>query len=237
MHAAACVYGDPHVVTLDGHKYTFNGKGEYTMIATDDNSFTLQGRMVEAINRQGEKSAATVYSALVGRMTDSDTVQIELRSTGLVTLVNGEQIAFENGTEVLEFQNVLLQDHGNDTISAFFASGVYFEVKEENNIISVVIVSLPVVFRGKTSGLMGNFNGNTSDDLTPKGGGEPIPLNSSLEVIHEQFGITCEMIDIEVKGLPLFHYLLATAAYGVCCFNLHNVFCSESLDHCINLQS
>ena len=195
MHAAACVYGDPHVVTLDGHKYTFNGKGEYTMIATDDNSFTLQGRMVEAINRQGEKSAGTVYSALVGRMTDSDTVQIELRPTGLVTLVNGEQIAFENGTEVLEFQNVLLQDHGNDTISAFFTSGVYFEVKEENNIISVVIVSLPVVFRGKTSGLMGNFNGDTSDDLTPKGGGEPIPLNSSLEVIHEQFGITCEMID------------------------------------------
>ena len=193
---AACVYGDPHVVTLDGHKYTFNGKGEYTMIATDDDSFTLQGRMVEAINREGEKSAATVYSALVGRITDSDTVQIELRPTGLVTLVNGEQIAFENGTEVLEFQNVFLKDHGNDTISALFASGVYFEVKEENNIISVVIVSLPVVFRGKTSGLMGNFNGDTSDDLTPKGGGEPIPLNSSLEVIHEQFGITCEMIDI-----------------------------------------
>ena len=193
---AACVYGDPHVVTLDGHKYTFNGKGEYTMIATDDDSFTLQGRMVEAINREGERSPATVYSALVGRMADSDTVQIELRPTGLVTLVNGEEIAFENnGAEVLEFQNVLIQDHGNDTISVFFARGAYFEVKEENNIISVVIVSLPVAFRGKTSGLMGNFNGDTSDDLTPKGG-EPIPLNSSLEVIHEQFGITCEMIDI-----------------------------------------
>ena len=193
---AACVYGDPHVVTLDGHKYTFNGKGEYTLIATDDDSFTLQGRMVEALNREGENSAATVYSALVGRMTDSDTVQIELRPTGLVAIVNGEEITFENnGTEVLEFQNVLIQDHGNDTVSTFFANGAYFEVKEENDIISVVIVSLPVAFRGKTSGLMGNFNGNTSDDLTPKGGGEPIPLNSSLEVIHEQFGITCEIED------------------------------------------
>ena len=193
----ACVYGDPHVVTLDGHKYTFNGKGEYTLIATDDDSFTLQGRMVEALNRERENSAATVYSALVGRMTDSDTVQIELRPTGLVALVNGEQIAFENnGIEVLEFQNVLIQDHGNDTVSAFFANGAYFEVKEENDIISVVIVSLPVAFRGKTSGLMGNFNGNTSDDLTPNGGGEPIPLNSSLEVIHKQFGITCEIEDV-----------------------------------------
>ena len=193
----ACVYGDPHVVTLDGHKYTFNGKGEYILIATDDDSFTLQGRMVEALNREGENSAATVYSALVGRMTDSDTVQIELRPTGLVALVNGEEIAFENnGTELLEFQNVLIQDHGNDTVSVFFARGAYFEVKEENDIISVVIVSLPVAFRGKTSGLMGNFNGNTNDDLTPKGGGEPIPLNSSLEVIHKQFGITCELVVI-----------------------------------------
>ena len=194
---AAYVYGDPHIVTLDGHKYTFNGKGEYTMIATDDDSFTLQGRMVEAINREGERSPATVYSALVGRMADSDTVQIELRLTGLVTLVNGEEITFDNnGTEVLEFQNVLIQDRGNDTISVFFARGAYFEVKEENDIISVVLVSLPVAFRGKTSGLMGNFNGNTSDDLTPKSGGESIPLNSSLEVIHEQFGISCEMIDL-----------------------------------------
>ena len=126
-------------------------------------------------------------------MAGSDTVQIELRPTGLVTLVNGEEIAFENnGTDVLEFQNVLIQDRGNDTISVFFARGAYFEVKEENDIISVVLVSLPVAFRGKTSGLMGNFNGNTSDDLTPKGGRESIPLNSSLEVIHEQFGITCE---------------------------------------------
>ena len=165
------------------------------MIATDDNSFTLQGRMVEALNHEGENSAATVYSALVGRMTDSDTVQIELRPTGLIALVNGELISLEkNSTEVLVFQNVLIQDHGNDTVSAFFTNGAYFEVKEENNIISVVIVSLPVAFRGKTSGLMGNFNGNTSDDLTPKGGGEPISLNSSMEVIHKQFGITCEMV-------------------------------------------
>ena len=167
------------------------------MIATDDDSFTLQGRMVEAVNREGEKSAATVYSALVGKMADSDTVQIELRPAGLVTLVNGEQIEFEEGTELLEFQNALLQDHGNNTISVFFANGAYFEVKEENDIISVVIVSLPRAFTGKTSGLMGNFNGNTSDDLMPKGGGEPIPLNSSLEVIHEQFGITCEIIIVK----------------------------------------
>ena len=47
-HALACVFGDPHLITLDLHKYTFNGYGEYMLIETVDNSFTLQGRMVEA---------------------------------------------------------------------------------------------------------------------------------------------------------------------------------------------
>ena len=28
--------GDPHLVTLDGHKYTFNGRGEFTLTETSD---------------------------------------------------------------------------------------------------------------------------------------------------------------------------------------------------------
>ena len=34
--------GDPHITTLDGLKYTFNGLGEYTMINADNGSFVLQ---------------------------------------------------------------------------------------------------------------------------------------------------------------------------------------------------
>lgn len=36
------MFGDPHMVTLDGLKYTFNGKGEFTLIETTNNSFSLQ---------------------------------------------------------------------------------------------------------------------------------------------------------------------------------------------------
>lgn len=62
----------------------------------------------------------------------------------------------------------------------------------ENDIISVVLVSLPVSYKGITQGLMGNYNGNTSDDLIPQGGGAAIPVESSLKDIHELFGITCK---------------------------------------------
>ena len=39
---------------------------------------------------------------------------------------------------------------------------------------------------------MGNYNGDKSDDLIPNGRTESLPLNATLQDIHEQFGITCE---------------------------------------------
>ena len=65
-------------MTLDGHKYTFNGKGEFTMIQTEDDLFTLQGRMVEATNTSGSKVPATVFSALAAKAWNSDTIQVGL---------------------------------------------------------------------------------------------------------------------------------------------------------------
>lgn len=213
---AACVYGDPHIITLDGHKYTFNGNGEFILIKTPDDSFSLQGRMIPAEDNNGSSVLATVFSAIVGKQADSDTVQFELTENGITAFVNGEPLDFSDLSEQ-EFNNVTVSDLGNSTFSATFSSGAYLEVKEENGIISVLIVSLPESFRGTLStGLMGSFNGNASDDLLPnlginplplnscsagsfngsmdtrKNQGNPLPLNSSLQEIHELFGLTCK---------------------------------------------
>ena len=87
-------------------------------------------------------------------------------------------------------------DKENNTFSASFASGAYVEARAANQIISLLLVSLPPVFTNTTKGLMGSYNGNLSDDLLPKredGIGEPISINSSLEDVHRQFGITCKI--------------------------------------------
>ena len=98
---AACVYGDPHLVTLDLYKYTFNGKGEFVLIQTEDNSFTLQGRMVEATNNDNNFVPATVFSALVAKQNNSDTVQLQLDAfSGVIALVNGEEIDFRELDEL-----------------------------------------------------------------------------------------------------------------------------------------
>ena len=195
----ACIYGDPHVITLDGLRYTFNGKGEFTLIETVNNSFSLQGRMVEVVIPFPffeVRAPATVFSAIAGKQSDSGTVQftIGVGNTIIVT-VDGEVVDFEMLSEQT-ILNVMLMDKGNSTYAAAFSSGAYVEVQSANGFISLLLVSLPNSFENKTSGLMGSFNGNTEDDLVPKYGNGtivPLPTNSTLEDIHYLFGITCKI--------------------------------------------
>lgn len=191
---AACVYGDPHIVTLDGFKYTFNGLGEFVLIETSDDSFTLQGRMVQALDDDGTPISATVFSAIVGKEFYSDTVQFQLADDDIEVLMNGELVDFE-GLAEQQFNNVTVRK-SNSSASAIFASGVYVEVRVANGFLSTLLVSLAESYRTQTSGLMGNYNGVQSDDLLPRGATTPIPLTSSLRDIHNRFGVTCESVNV-----------------------------------------
>ena len=55
-------FGDPHITTLDGRAYTFNGWGEYILLQfippNNGTAFSLQGRMVPL-----NGTSATQFSA------------------------------------------------------------------------------------------------------------------------------------------------------------------------------
>lgn len=165
--------------------------------------------MIEATGAEGDTVEATVFSALVGKQNDSDTVQLELSRRGVDARVNGMRVDFEDVVQQ-SFNNVTLFDVGNRTIEAIFSSGVLISAKEENGIISVLLVSLSNSYMGSTRGLMGIFNGDTSDDLIPKESSEPISLNSSLETIHNSFGITCN----ELLCSAIVSYVLRLNSYS-----------------------
>ncbi len=138
---------------------------------------------------------ATAFSAIAAKEAYSDTVQIQISGNGnsLEVLVNREILEiFENLSRA--FRNVTVSNLGNDAIAATFSSGVYIEARGENGIVSTLITSFSMEnYQGQTRGLMGNFNGDTSDDLTPRGGGgRPVSLAASLEDIHNMFGRTCK---------------------------------------------
>lgn len=48
------VFGDPHFITFDGVSYSFNGKGEYTIMVSESKELTIQGRTEPVILTNGE---------------------------------------------------------------------------------------------------------------------------------------------------------------------------------------
>ena len=75
---SAPVFGDPHLVTLDGKNYTFNGLGEYVMIDVKKRFFQLQARTKLA--KGG--GTATVFAVAVAKEENRSTLQFTLKEEG-----------------------------------------------------------------------------------------------------------------------------------------------------------
>lgn len=73
-------FGDPHITTLDGLDYTFNGYGEYIMLTVNKGTvqFDLQARTDLVSTENGTIVNATIFSAFVAMDQTGSVVQIEL---------------------------------------------------------------------------------------------------------------------------------------------------------------
>lgn len=186
--------GDPHFITLDGLKYTFNGHGEFYILQTINSSqFVVQGRMVSVLGNNSLLARATVFSAIVAKQEDSDAVQFQLSRRGLDVLINGQRLEMNELTEQY-FTNVIITKLGNSKYIALFSSDVSLMVEETNGVISLVNLVLPDRLRGQVEGLLGNYNGDITDDLRPKFESIPVPVTVTSQDLHENFGLTCKLL-------------------------------------------
>ena len=78
--------GDPHWMSLDGLRFTFNGMGEYVLLRTA--SFVLQVRTHRAVNTNDEEVNATVVTAVAATTTTSDRLYVAVTMAG-----DGEPLA------------------------------------------------------------------------------------------------------------------------------------------------
>ncbi|RDD36357.1 Mucin-like protein, partial [Trichoplax sp. H2] len=103
------MWGDPHIQTLDGKSYTFNGVGEYTLLESDNSFFTLQGRTRRPyITNTTQLAKGSVFSAFAMSKNDSDTVEVKLNAiTNTVTITVNKNSTY-NDTHLL-----------NDTVLSF----------------------------------------------------------------------------------------------------------------------
>ncbi|CAH1788959.1 unnamed protein product [Owenia fusiformis] len=199
-------WGDPHVRTLDGKTYTFNGLGEYWLIKTTDDYFTLQGRTSKALTSNGTATKATVFTAFAAKEESSDQFYVELADNmvDLIIRVNGEdvtnaveQLANEEPPTTLDKTSLSLGVDSDGVVTASFATGFSLNVSVSVRSLSITITA-PVLVNSSitTAGLMGTLNGNTSDDYT-KPNGEVLPENSIDTDVYRDFGELWKITQIE----------------------------------------
>ena len=60
-YVTARTNGDPHITTLDGYSYTFNGAGEFVFLKTIDENFESHIRFKQFIKENGNSRSIRTY--------------------------------------------------------------------------------------------------------------------------------------------------------------------------------
>ncbi|XP_071668779.1 mucin-4 isoform X3 [Patagioenas fasciata] len=198
----ASAFGDPHITTLDGLNYTFNGLGDFVLLVAGDaqTSFVLQGRTAQTGTAQ-----ATSFVAFAAQYVSTTTATVEwtLGSQGdIQVLLNDETIWFsysqDLGADVYYSPGVLLVN--DSSITAIFDGAISISISAVSGILSMVC-NLPDRYRNSTKGLLGVWDHDPADDFQMPNG-TSIPVNSSEEEIYS-YGLTWTVGEHSLFAQPL----------------------------------
>uniref|UniRef100_A0A2K6UP28 Mucin 4, cell surface associated n=1 Tax=Saimiri boliviensis boliviensis TaxID=39432 RepID=A0A2K6UP28_SAIBB len=190
----AWMFGDPHITTLDGVNYTFNGLGDFLLVQAQDgnSSFQLQGRTAQTGSAQ-----ATNFIAFAAQYRSSSlepvTVQWLLEPHDRIrVLLDNRNVTFEpdheddGGPETFSAPGVLLSRSGPG-VSASFDGSAAVSVTALSGVLHAA-ASLPPGYRGRTAGLLGIWNNNPEDDFRMPNGSTIPPSSSEAMLFH--YGMT-----------------------------------------------
>jgi hypothetical protein len=171
---AADLFGDPHVVTLDGLGYDFQAVGEFTLIRS------TSGPDINVQVRTAPVEGSDLVSVITAMAADVDGARVMIDSTGEPQLrVDG--VATEvpaTGADPVAI--------GGAGAEIFFDGEVYTLVQSSGEAVRAAVfdgfmnvnVFLDPAVRAPASveGLLGNGNGDVGDDFT-LGDGSPVPAD------------------------------------------------------------
>ncbi|XP_063478134.1 mucin-4 isoform X49 [Symphalangus syndactylus] len=193
----AWMFGDPHITTLDGVNYTFNGLGDFLLVGAQDgnSSFLLQGRTAQTGSAQ-----ATNFIAFAARYRSSSlgpvTVQWLLEPHDTIhVLLDNQTVTFKpghedgRGQETFNATGVFLSRNGS-VVSASFDGWATVSVTALSNILHAS-ASLPPEYQNRTEGLLGLWNNNPEDDFRMPNG-STIPPGSPEEMLFH-YGMTWQI--------------------------------------------
>eukprot|EP00730_Choanoeca_flexa_P004918 TRINITY_DN11841_c0_g1_i3.p1 TRINITY_DN11841_c0_g1~~TRINITY_DN11841_c0_g1_i3.p1 ORF type:complete len:544 (+),score=101.56 TRINITY_DN11841_c0_g1_i3:1358-2989(+) len=211
-------WGDPHLTTLDGRTYAFNGRGEYVVMCTaanhSGNPPTLDALLNDCspsdpdvngtvrvhlrFDTPASTSSATVTVAGAAMVPGQDPVLVMMNEGTLQLYLGSDRLslpAAEAGQQ--EFfssvgqVNILARhnaSHVTRVVLRFHGASLAFEV-----VGSMLRVSGSVAdsYQSRTVGLWGRYDGNVSNDFQPSSSNVPVVVQSaSEEDIFDDFGQT-----------------------------------------------
>ncbi|XP_072789576.1 mucin-4 isoform X2 [Taeniopygia guttata] len=198
----AGAFGDPHLTTLDGLTYTFNGLGDFVLLLASDaqTSFILHGRTAQTGMAQ-----ATNFVAFAAQYISNTTTTVEWTlgsQDDIQVLLNNKTIQFsysqDLGDGIYYSPGVLLVNASS--VMAIFDGTISVSVSATSGILSVVC-SLPNWYCNSTRGLLGVWDHDPADDFQMPNG-TSIPVNSSEEEIYS-YGMTWAVREHSLFTQPL----------------------------------
>ncbi|XP_060028196.1 mucin-4 isoform X2 [Erinaceus europaeus] len=197
------MFGDPHITTLDGHSFTFNGLGDFLLVGAQggNSSFQLQGRTAQTSSAQATNfiAFAARYSGSLGNVTvqwllkPNDTMQVLLRNQSVTLETLGVDA---DGQQLLSAPGVVVTQRGSQ-VSASFDGAAVVSVEARSDLLHASC-GLPEEYRGSTEGLLGLWNGDPEDDFRMPNG-STVPPGSSEETLFH-YGMSWRSMEPSLLG-------------------------------------
>ncbi|KAM7133176.1 mucin-4 [Molossus nigricans] len=194
----AWMFGDPHITTLDGANYTFNGLGDFLLVKARDgnSSFLLHGRTA-----QTDSAQATNFIAFAAQYNSSSlapiTVQWLLEPNNTIHMrLNDQTVTFGEDQKIFNTTGVVVTRSGS-LVSASLDGTVVVSVVALSNILHASC-SLPENYRNHTEGLLGVWNDSPEDDFRMPDG-TSIPQGSTEEMLFH-YGMTWKLDGTSLLG-------------------------------------
>ncbi|CAH1106298.1 unnamed protein product [Psylliodes chrysocephalus] len=217
----AGVYGDPHVVTFDDVEYTFNGKGEFSLVksVTKLDNLEVQGRFEQMDPNAYGEVRATQLTSIVAK--GNNTISVEIRRRPLDSrwryrldvIADNRRLYFDRPSlKFQHFQGVTIYTPtyilNQSEVLIMFDNGAGVEVLDNQGYMSARVF-LPWSFINKTVGLFGNWSFNKEDDFAlPDGTKAAVVSNiNDMERVYNDFGSKWMLDDVldPQKGRALFY--------------------------------
>ncbi|MEO1612072.1 MAG: Ig-like domain-containing protein, partial [Pseudomonadota bacterium] len=170
----ADIFGDPHIVTLDGLGYDFQAVGEFTLVEGTDAADPLNVQVRTAPVPGSD--LVSVITAMATDMGSGATLMIDAFADPALT-VNGAPVAVpESGAEPVDVGDGQVFFDG-ETYTVVFENGEALTIKINDGSINVCVFLNPARADGSVHGIMGNSDGDFTNDFALRNG-DPIPAES-----------------------------------------------------------